>query len=369
MAEAAGALEVRLSQAGPIPLEATLSCAAGEVLALVGPSGGGKSTILRAIAGLVRVREGRVAVGGEAWFDSSRGIALAPRRRSVGFVFQSYGLFPHMSARGNVEAALGHVAPALRRGRALELLERVNLKGLEDRRPSELSGGQQQRVAVARALARDPKVLLLDEPFSAVDHSTRQILYRELAQLRRDLAVPMVLVTHDLEEAALLADRMSILHRGRTLQDAPPFELMARPANALVARLANVRNVYRGRVVSHDASAGITTIEGFGRRLDCALAERFAPGDEVSWAVPASHVLLHRRDRPSRGERENPVTGVIAEFLPLGAEALVTLRSIVTGERIHAVFPLHVARRNGLAAGAEVTVSLLADGIHLMPPE
>jgi len=242
----------------------------------------------------------------------------------------------------------------------------VNLKGLESRRPAELSGGQQQRVAVARALARDPRVLLLDEPFSAVDRSTRQILYRELAILRRDLAMPVVLVTHDLDEAAMLADRMCILHRGRTLQAAAPHDLMMRPASSLVARLVDVKNIFRGRVLSHDEAAGTTLLEGLGQRLEALLDARFAAGTEVHWAIPGSHVILHRRDRPSRGERENPVRGVIADFLPLGENVSVVIRVDGPGEHLRVTFPLHVARRNGLEAGAEVVVSLLRDGIHLM---
>ncbi len=367
MAErAAGALEVRLSQAGPIPLDVELHCAAGEVLALVGPSGSGKSTVLRCIAGVLNARAGRIAVGGEAWFDAGAGVSLPPRERHVGFVFQNYALFPHMSAQGNVEMALGHVEAPARAWRARALLDRVNLKGLESRRPAELSGGQQQRVAVARALARDPRALLLDEPFSAVDRSTRQILYRELATLRRDLAMPMVLVTHDLDEAAMLADRLCILHRGRTLQSGPPHDVMTRPANSLVARLVDVKNIYRGRVAGHDAGAGITFLEGMGQRLECRLDDRFAPGAEVHWAVPGSHVILHRRDRPSRGERENPVRGVVADFLPLGESVSTEIRVEATGEPLRVTFPLHVARRNGLEAGAEVVVTLLRDGIHLM---
>jgi molybdate transport system ATP-binding protein len=360
-------LAVRLAQDGPIALDVDLACATGEVLALVGPSGGGKSTVLRCIAGVIRAKSGRIAVDGEAWFDSAAGLCLAPRRRSAGFVFQNYALFPHMSAQANVEAAMGHLPAAARPARARELLDRVNLKGLESRRPAELSGGQQQRVAVARALARDPRVLLLDEPFSAVDRSTRQILYRELATLRRDLAMPVLLVTHDLDEAAMLADRMCILHRGRTLQAGPPHALMTRPANALVARLVDLRNVFRGRVAAHDAAAGVTWIEGLGHRLECAHAPRFPAGGALTWAIPASHVILHRRDRPSRGERENPVRGVIRDFLVLGESVSTVIGVESTAERLHITFPLHVARRNGLEAGAEVVVSLLRDGIHLMP--
>jgi molybdate transport system ATP-binding protein len=207
--EGSGAgLAVRLRQTRPIPLDVALACAPGELLALVGPSGSGKSTTLRAIAGLHRTKDGLVCCGGRTWLDTGNGIDLPPHRRSVGFVFQSYALFPHMTALGNVTAALGHRPAGERETRGRELLAQVRLAGLEARRPAELSGGQQQRVAVARALAREPSVLLLDEPFSAVDRSTRERLYRELVELRRGLAIPMVLVTHDLEEAALLADRL-----------------------------------------------------------------------------------------------------------------------------------------------------------------
>lgn len=367
VAEAPRALSVRLSQQRGIPLDATLDCAPGEILALVGPSGSGKSTILRAIAGLMQPQEGRVAVGGEVWFDATGGVHRPPRERSVGFVFQSYALFPHMSALDNVACAMGDVPRGDRPARAADLLERVNLKGLEGRRPAELSGGQQQRVAVARALARDPRVLLMDEPFSAVDRSTRQILYRELAVLRRDLAIPVVLVTHDLEEAAALSDRMCILHRGRTLQADAPQAVLSRPANSLVARLVNLRNVFTGKVIAHDAERGLTLIESLGRTLEARLAPAFAPGSAVAWAVPSSHVVLHRRDRPSRGERENPVRGRIEEFLPLGENATVTIALEATQDRLHFTLPVHVASRNGLGAGTDIGVSLLAEGIHLMP--
>ena len=260
-------LQVELFQETPIPLQARLACAPGEMLALVGPSGSGKSTILRCIAGLRSATRGHVVVNGERWFDSGQGIRRPPRNRAAGFVFQSYALFPHLSALGNVAMAMSHIPDSQRAARAAELLERVRLRGLEARRPDELSGGQRQRVAMARALARDPRVLLLDEPFSAVDRSTREVLYRELAALKRELAMPMVLVTHDIGEAALLADRMSILHRGRTLQDAPPFELMARPASPLVARLVGLRNIFTARIAAHDPANGITWIEWAGHRL------------------------------------------------------------------------------------------------------
>ncbi len=361
-------LRVELKQERPIPLAASFACAAGEVLALVGPSGSGKSTILRSIAGTYRPRSGEVRVGGETWLSTAESIDRPAYRRAVGMVFQNYALFPHMTALGNVIAAMGHVPPRERDKRARDILELVHLAGLEGRRPAELSGGQQQRVAVARALAREPKVLLLDEPFSAVDRATRQRLYREIADLRRVLNMPVVLVTHDLDEAIMLADRMTVLHRGRTLQTGKPEELTTRPSSAEVARLVDLRNVFDGTIHAHDRERGRTLIEWAGMRLEAAACFDRVPGERIAWVIPDGFVVLHRRDRPSRGEHENPVPGIIETMLPIGQTAHLTLRPNHAPSRpVHFSVPLHVARRNGIAKGVAVTVSLLAQGIHLMP--
>jgi molybdate transport system ATP-binding protein len=364
---AVAGLSVCLQQTLPIPLAAEFSCAPGEVLALVGPSGSGKSTILRSIVGTYRPREGMVSVNGATWFDSGRGIHVLPHRRAIGMVFQSYALFPHMTALGNVITAMAHVAPGERKARASAILELVHLAGLEDRRPAELSGGQQQRVAVARALAREPEVLLLDEPFSAVDKATRQRLYREIAELRRALNMPVILVTHDLDEATMLADRMTVLHRGQTLQTGTPEEVTTRPVSPEVARLVDLRNLFEGRVLAERAESDRVLIDWAGLRLEVASNVRFTPGEPVAWAIPDGFVVLHRRDRPSRGEHENPVAGMVETMVAVGQTAHIVLRPRHAPELpIHFSVPLHVARRNGIAPGAEAAVSLLAEGIHLM---
>ncbi len=334
----------------------------------MGPSGSGKTTLLRAIAGLYRARSGRVQVDGEPWFDGETGQDLPPHRRRVGLVFQNFALFPHLSALDNVRLALGHWPKAERRGRAQALLAAVNLGGLEERRPGQLSGGQQQRVAVARALARDPRVLLLDEPFSAVDRATRERLYLEIAELRRSLEIPVVLVTHDLEEALMLADRVAVLHRGRTLQTGPPQEVVTRPVSPDVARLVHLRNLFEGLVVAQLPEAGKTLLDWGGVRLETAHAPAVAVGSRVSWVIPGGFVVLQRPDRPLRSGQPNCIEGTLARLVPLGQTAHLSFLPR-GGEDlpIHFTVPLYVARRHGVAEGMTLTLSLLPEGIHLMP--
>jgi len=351
-------LNLRLSAVLPIPLDLSLSIAPGELLALVGPSGAGKSTALRCIAGLHQVGQGHIACAGATWFDSAAGVNLPPHRRAVGLVFQDYALFPHMTAAANVMAAMGHLPRAARPARVRDLFARVHLCGLEDRRPAELSGGQQQRVAVARALARDPAILLLDEPFSAVDRATRRRLQSELAALRRSLAIPILLVTHDLEEALALADRMVVMHEGQGLQAGTPLELLTRPASAQVARVLDLRNLFQGQVERHSAEA--TLLRWAGHLIEAPLSPGFAPGAAVDWLVRAGGVELSQDDAaiPAR----------ITELRPMGEEARLTLDvQDPAGEVLSLATPLQGALEKGLAVGVRCRVTLRREAIHLMP--
>jgi molybdate transport system ATP-binding protein len=369
-ARATQGIQVSLIQTEPIPLAVDLHCQPGEVLAIAGPSGSGKTTVLRAIAGLHHAENGAIRCQGEIWQDSSRKFYLPAHQRAVGLVFQHYALFPHFSALGNVLEAMAHLPKKVRKERAEELLKRVHLDGLGDRYPKALSGGQQQRVAVARALAREPKVLLLDEPFSAVDQVTRRRLYRELNELRRSLSIPIILVTHDLEEATMLADRLCILHKGVTLQSGPPLEVAARPVSATVARLMDQQNLFTAQIVSHDQRIQKTLLRWRGLVLEARYQPDYAPGTRVCWMIQSSQVLLHRRHRESSGHRENPLSGTIIEYMVLGD--YVNARVEVDRQlkiAITLTVPIHVARRNELSYGEKVSISLLAEGIHLMPFE
>lgn len=359
-------LSLQLRQQTPIPLDAEFSCQSNELVALVGPSGSGKSTILRAIAGLHSPQFGEITCNGETWLDTKAGLCRRPQQRRIGMVFQQPTLFPHMSVLENIIVALDHVSTSERRSRATDWLERVNLGGLEKRKPATLSGGQQQRVALARALAREPQALLLDEPFSAVDRVTRRKLQSELVALRKHINIPVVLVTHDLEEAALLADRICVLHRGSTLDFGLPDRIMTQPVSPLVARLVDLPNIYEGIIESEaraDAPARLRW-----NNLVLEIADTSAKtGEKISWTIPPSFVVLHRRRRPSKGERENPVTGRVEEVLAFNEISRITL--MVEGmEKCPLVISLdtHAARRNDIKPGDTITVSLLAQDIHIM---
>ena len=361
-------VKLKLYQQQPFHLDVEIECHAGELLALVGPSGSGKSTILRTIAGLQKPESGFIHYEDEVWLDQQRGVHVSTQERRVGFVFQDYALFPHLTALQNVTAALGHLAADKRANEAHSLLERVNLKGLEDRLPVNLSGGQRQRVALARALARRPKILLLDEPFSAVDKVTRKKLQQELAVLRRSIQIPILLVTHDLEEASMLADRLYVLHKGQTLQNGKPGDVQRYPCNALVARLLGHSNIFSAIIEGHYSEQGKSRICWHDLSLEVELNENFAIGSQVDWVIHPAHLVMHRRGRPSQGERENPIHGTVEKLLDLGETVIVSLK-LKQDEKTFLAFTAssHSARRNGLCVGAEASVSLLAEGIHLMP--
>ena len=317
----------------------------GETLALVGPSGAGKTTVLRIVAGLLRPRDGRVVFGDEVWLDSGADICLPPDRRSVGLVFQEYALFPHLSVERNV--AFGG------RERVDELLRRLRIAHLVKARPGELSGGERQRVALARALARDPAVLLLDEPMAALDTHTRAGVRAELQELLRELSLPTILVTHDFEDASALADRVGVIAEGRLLQVGSPDELVAAPADAFVASFT-----------------GGNLLHGFARPTREGLTEVVLDGGAVVFSTDPGHgrvgVVVYPWEvsiahTAAADSALNHVSAPISSVVTIGNRVRVRVGPLV-GEVTTAS-----AERLALERGQVVVASFKATGARLVP--
>lgn len=323
------ALEVMARADAPIRLDVALRVEPGELLALVGHSGSGKTTILRTIAGLWGPTEARVRVDGVTWLDTAAGVALAPHRRRLGVVFQDYALFPHMTACENVMAALDGPRSG-RRAEAERILALVHLDGLADRRPAQLSGGEQQRVAVARALARRPLALLLDEPFSAVDRATRERLYAEIIGLRKHLAMPVVLVTHDVNEAQLLADRMAVIERGRLLCAGTTAEVMADTEALRALGIRELAALLPATVVEH-GDDGLTRLAAAGESLYLPAVDA-AVGAQVRVRILAHEVILSRA-RPEGLSAQNILAGRVTRISP-GAGPGVLVHLTVDGHEL-----------------------------------
>ena len=346
------ALRVMVQASSPIPLDVAFEVAPGELLALVGHSGSGKTTLLRTIAGLHRPSRARVVVNDAVWLETDTRRFVPAHRRSAGFVFQSSVLFPHLSALGNVMVAMAPGSTAARAAEARRLLERVKLDGLAQRRPAQLSGGQQQRVAIARALARQPEVLLLDEPFSALDRATREALRTELAALRTQLDMPVVLVTHDLDEARGLADRVLVIERGHQLAAGPAAEVMFDPAVLRALGIDDAGSVLAARVAAHEADQ-LTRVDTSAGPVWLPQVDG-APGDLLQIRILAREVLLSRT-RPEGLSALNILPATVADVSAAGAAGVLVRLAVGTDQLLASV-----TRRSADAMGLAPGVSCFA---------
>jgi sulfate transport system ATP-binding protein len=349
----------------PVVNDVSVNIGDGEFFVLLGPSGSGKSTLLRAVAGLTGVDHGRIALHGR---DVTH---VAARKRGVGLVFQNYALFRHMTVADNIEFALRvrHMRARARRQRRQELLRLVALEGMDDRLPAQLSGGQQQRVAVARALAHKPEVLLLDEPFGALDAKIREELRRTIRQVQRELGITTVLVTHDQEEAFAMADRIGIMNFGRLLEAGVPHDLYSRPATRFVATFLGAANLFLG----HRTADGIKVGDAI-----MAAAERTpgAPEHEVVAVVRPEEVEV-AATREALGSRYLG-QGVVEELVFTGAFERLRVRltdgtgaPLLASDEGELSTTLQVTRTRHAQRGFELrtgqTVAIGVRRLHVLP--
>jgi molybdate transport system ATP-binding protein len=364
-----------------MPLEGEFTCEPGELMALVGPSGAGKTSMLRALAGLMRPSSASITVGDEVWCDTEARIHLAPQERHVGLVFQNYALMPHLSALEDVSLSLLHLPLRERKARARHWLALVRITDEQQaRKPSALSGGQQQRVAVARALAREPRLLLLDEPFSAVDQMSRQGLYELLAELRRDLRIPIVLVTHDLVEARQLADSVVVMDAGRVLQQGHPAQVYRSPRNARVADLMGVQNRFVGRWLGSLSEADSTERMGWlewlstdgvtsGPRLRVRDKGRLAPGQMVTWVVQGDGLHIGTGEGVDSNAATRGFVAIdakVTEVRNLGETSLATAGILGVHGASFRLIRSGPLRRH-LEEGQTIRVQVDCDWVHVMP--
>jgi molybdate transport system ATP-binding protein len=335
---------------GTLSLEAELEAEPGEVVALLGPNGAGKTTLLRVLAGLRPLDAGHLRLDGQVLDEPAAGRWVAPERRPVGFVFQDYLLFPHLTVRQNVEFGLRSRRVPEPGPAAAGWLERLGLTDLAGARPAALSGGQAQRVALARALAAEPRLLLLDEPLAALDASTRTHVRREMKRHLESFDGIRVVVTHDPVEAAALADRVVVLEAGRVVQVGSQAEITARPRSRYVADLAGV-NLWRGHATGHEVSVGGVSLAGIEAHQ----------GDVFVVVQPRAVALFrHRPDGTPRNVWQARAAGV--DYL--GDRARVQLEG---GLAIVAEVSRSAVEDLGLAAGTAVWVAVKAAEVEVFP--
>jgi len=329
--------------------------AQSELLVLYGHSGAGKTITLRTIAGLARPERGTIALNGRAVFDSGAGIDLPPQERRTGYVVQDVALFPHLTVRRNVLIGIEQSAEATQRWEQLRAT--LHLEGLDERRPSQLSGGQQQRVALARTLVRPVDVLLLDEPFSALDEALRADLRRELVRLQREFQIPIVFVTHDLREAYLLADSVAVMDEGRVLQLGSRDDVFGQPSRRRVAELTGVRNLFIG-----ECDGEWVTIEG----MEFRLPSNYRPEETVDVGIRSERVNLRRFD-PDEALPENCFVARVVDDLAFGNTHTLRLQPETDGPSIEVEVAARPYGVLGVAGRDRWVVELPPEDLIVMP--
>lgn len=358
-AELVASFEKQFPRGATIDVSLNLPANTFSVTALFGPSGCGKTTVLRCLAGLERPNSGRIAFGNTTWFDAKQRILLRPQERDIGFLFQDYALFPHLTVVQNIGFGLQNETLPERQHRINRMLHLLELADLGHRYPHQISGGQQQRVALARVLARQPKLLLLDEPLSALDATLREQLRRELRRILTGFGIPVVVVTHDRTEAIALADRVAVMQSGQIRQFDSVQEVFTRPKNFDLARIVGMETVVAGDVI--DVKDGLATVSVSGVKL---LA--IAPSESVASVyvcIKGEDVTIQRGVLGESSVR-NHLNAKIQSLVPEGPLVRVGLNC---GFELTALVTRPACEELHLSIGDSITALLKAPAIHLVP--
>lgn len=338
-----------------------------DLLVLFGPSGAGKTLILKMISGIVRPDEGSVTIGSEKVFDSASGIERPIRDRRIGYLFQDYALFPHMTVFENIAYGVNAKRGAAD-AKVRELISLTRLTGLESRYPRELSGGQKQRCALARTLASEPRVLLLDEPFSALDYQVREKLRADLLRIHDAYPITTILVTHDLEEAFMLGRRIAVVNNGRIEQAGLREDVFYRPATRDVARFIGTRNIFTGTVAGVNEGQVIITNPDLGV-IKAFLPEENGPaiGSEVSFCIRPEEILVIRPDKVLDSRvQDNIIEGEIVSATGKGSTQSLFLKVGKGDTLLKVELPNFVVRKLSLAIGRVIRVSLKRENIWVI---
>jgi len=354
-------IEKRFSSGAAVAAAFETELTGGSVLVLFGPSGAGKTTVLRCLAGLERPDSGVIRFRDRVWFDAMSGRSLAPQRRRIGYVFQEQALFPHLTVRQNVGFGLTIRRRADRERLIEDLLSRLGISAIAQQLPRELSGGQVQRVALARALAIQPELLLLDEPFASLDGPARRRLRLDLRTLLAQTGTFAVLVTHDRGEALALGDQIAVLAGGRIRQVGPVLDVMSHPADLQVAESVGIETVLSASVESSER--GLLNLRIGSMSLRAIDADAVALGDRVFACIRAEDVILERQASAASSAR-NDIAARVAAIHREGPLERVVLDC---GFPLVSLVSRYAREEMGLAEGSSVVAVIKAISVHLVP--